>query len=158
MIIQVIGVSGCGKTTIAQKLSGVLGLPYYDADDFHPQENIDKMSRGEPLDDEDRAPWLQTLSKNLQDWEKTGGAILACSALKEKYRKVLGQGLELCHWIILEGSYDTILARMNKRKDHYMSGKLLKSQFEALEVPDYGIHIDIEKSPNEIIEIIKSNL
>ncbi|MGB5322972.1 gluconokinase [Lutimonas sp.] len=158
MIIQVIGVSGCGKTTIARKLSESMGLPYYDADDFHPQANIDKMSNGQPLNDEDRASWLATLSMNLQQWEQEGGAILACSALKEKYRKVLARGLDHCHWVFLSGSYELILERMNKRKDHYMSGEMLKSQFEALEVPAYGIHIDIQKSPEEIIEKIKSSL
>ena len=94
MIIQVIGVSGCGKSTIARKLSESLGIPYYDADDFHPKANIDKMSTGQPLDDADRAPWLAILSNNLQQWEKEGGAILACSALKEKYRQVLSKNLE----------------------------------------------------------------
>ena len=158
MIIQVIGVSGCGKTTIARKLSEAMGLPYYDADDFHPQENIDKMSSGQPLTDKDRASWLDTLSKNLQHWEKEGGAILACSALKEKYREILAQGLDQCYWIFLSGSYELILERMNKRKDHYMSGEMLRSQFETLEVPAYGIHIDIQKSPEEIIATIKSSL
>jgi carbohydrate kinase (thermoresistant glucokinase family) len=158
MIIQVIGVSGCGKTTIARKLSEAIGLPYYDADDFHPQENIDKMSSGQPLTDKDRASWLDTLSKNLQQWEKEGGAILACSALKEKYRQTLAQGLDQCYWIFLSGSYELILERMNKRKDHYMSGEMLRSQFETLEVPAYGIHIDIQKSPEEIIATIKSSL
>lgn len=158
MIVQVIGVSGCGKSTIAQKLSEDLGIPYYDADDFHPQENIDKMSSGRPLNDDDRASWLEVLSTNLQQWEKEGGAILACSALKEKYRRTLARNLNHCHWVFLYGSYELILKRMNKRKDHYMSGELLRSQFEALEVPEYGIHIDIQKSPEEIIAKIKSSL
>ena len=158
MIIQVIGVSGCGKSTIAKKLSESLNLPYYDADDFHPQENIDKMASGKPLNDQDRASWLATLAKNLERWEKEGGAVLACSALKEKYRQVLGQQLKENHWVFLKGSYELILDRMNKRKDPYMSGEMLRSQFEALEVPSYGIHIDIENSPEEIIETIKKNL
>lgn len=158
MIIQVIGVSGCGKTTIARKLSEAIGIPYYDADDFHPQENIDKMSSGKPLNDTDRSLWLETLSKNLQSWEKKGGAILACSALKEKYRMVLSQDLSNCQWVFLHGSYELILKRMSKRKDHYMGGEMLKSQFDILEIPNYGIHIDIQKSPEEIIAKIKSNL
>ena len=158
MIIQVIGVSGCGKTTIARKLSEEMGIPYFDADDFHPQENIDKMSSGQPLNDSDRASWLDTLSVNLQKWENEGGAILACSALKEKYRKVLSQHLSICHWVFLEGSYELILERMNKRMNHYMGGEMLKSQFDILEIPGYGIHIDIQKSPEEIIAKIKSNL
>lgn len=157
-IIQVIGVSGCGKSTIAKKLSEALGLPYYDADDFHPQSNIDKMASGQPLNDEDRSLWLKTLSENLQNWEKDKGAVLACSALKEKYRKVLGTGLKSCEWIFLSGSYELIYERMSKRKDHYMSEIMLKSQFDALEVPDYGIHVDISNSPEEIVEEIKSRL
>lgn len=158
MIIQVIGVSGCGKSTIAKKLSEEMGLPFYDADDFHPQANIDKMSSGRPLNDQDRASWLESLSKNLQKWEQQGGAILACSALKEKYRKRLAKGLNNCHWVFLSGSYDLIFERMSARKDHYMSEEMLRSQFETLEVPAYGIHVDINKSPEEIIEMIKSSL
>lgn len=158
MIIQIIGVSGCGKSTIARKLSESLGIPYYDADDFHPQKNIDKMGAGQPLTDKDRYPWLAILSKNLQEWEKEGGAILACSALKESYRQILSKGLDDCTWIFLEGSYELILERMKKRKGHYMSGEMLRSQFEALEAPTYGVHIDIKKSPEEIIAKIKSSL
>ena len=158
MIIQIIGVSGCGKSTIARKLSENLGIPYFDADDFHPKANIDKMSSGKPLNDADRAPWLAILSNNLKQWEKEGGAILACSALKERYRKVLSEGLDTCTWIFLEGSYELILERMQKRKGHYMGEKMLRSQFKALEVPDYGIHIDIQMSPEEIVAKIKSSL
>ena len=92
------------------------------------------------------------------EWEKQGGAILACSALKEKYRKILAKGLNNCYWVFLSGSYDLIFERMRKRKDHYMSEEMLRSQFEALEVPEYGIHVDIDKSPEEIVEMIKSSL
>ena len=158
MIVQVIGVSGCGKTTIARNLSKAIGIPYYDADDFHPKENVEKMKSGKALDDSDRASWLSSLSVHLQKWEKEGGAILACSALKEKYRTVLSQGLKDCHWVFLAGDYDLIYNRMSTRKGHYMSERMLKSQFDALEVPSYGIHIDINKSPEEIVNIIKSSL
>lgn len=158
MVIQVIGVSGCGKSTIARNLSKSLEIPYYDADDYHPKENVEKMKAGQALNDQDRASWLATLSDHLQQWEKEGGAILACSALKEKYRKVLSKGLKECHWVFLSGDYDLIYHRISKREGHYMSESLLKSQFEALEIPAYGIHIDINESPEEIINIIKSNL
>lgn len=158
MIIQVIGVSGCGKSTIAKLLSEDLGLPYYDADDFHPQENIKKMKGGRPLNDEDRTTWLAILSRNLQKWEAEGGAVLACSALKEKYREILTEGLKENHWVFLSGPYELIYERMQKRKNHYMSESMLRSQFDTLEVPDYGIHIDIALPPGEIIEKIKSKL
>ncbi len=158
MIIQVIGVSGCGKSTIARNLSKSLGIPYFDADDYHPKENIEKMKNGQALDDSDRASWLATLSSHLQQWDKNKGAVLACSALKEKYREVLSKGLKDCHWVFLSGDYELIYNRMTKREGHYMNEQMLKSQFEALEIPSYGIHIDINKSPEEIIKIIKSSL
>lgn len=158
MIIQVIGVSGCGKSTIARKLSKALNIPYYDADDFHPQVNVEKMRNGQPLNDEDRSSWLEALSMNLQQWEEKGGAVLACSALKEKYRMKLAENLSNCRWVFLHGSFELILERMEKRKDHYMGSEMLKSQFDILEVPNYGIHVDIQDSPEEIIAKIKSNL
>jgi len=155
MVIFVIGVSGCGKSTIAEKLSKETGIPYFDADDFHPQSNIEKMSRGEALTDEDRSSWLNTLSDKLQIWNKGQGAVLACSALKEKYRMTLSTNLEPCSWVFLSGSFELIQSRLNQRKGHYMGAKLLRSQFDTLEIPDYGIHIDIEEAPEEIIERIK---
>lgn len=158
MVVIVMGVSGCGKSTIAKKLSESLKLPFFDADDFHPAENIEKMGKGVPLNDGDRASWLASLSLHLEQWEKDGGAVLACSALKERYRVILAQHLSSCHWVYLHGSYELILDRMNKRKGHYMGGTLLKSQFEALEIPAYGLHVDIQKSPEEIIEEIKKSL
>ncbi|MDQ3550649.1 MAG: gluconokinase, partial [Bacteroidota bacterium] len=89
MIYIVMGVSGSGKTTIGQLLANALHLPFYDADDFHPVENIQKMAAGTPLTDEDRQQWLETLAGNIKLWSKEGGAVLACSALKEKYRIIL---------------------------------------------------------------------
>lgn len=154
MVIFIMGVSGCGKTTVGRMLSEQTGVPFYDADDFHPQANIEKMSRGEALTDADRASWLQTLSDHLQVWETQGGAILACSALKEKYRKVLSQNLENHTWVLLTGSFDLIYERIRDRRDHYMGASLLKSQFDTLEIPDYGIHIDINQAPEEIVEKI----
>lgn len=158
MIVIVMGVSGCGKTTIARELSKRLKLPFFDADNYHPQENIDKMSSGKPLNDKDRASWLEILSSNLQHWKADKGAVLACSALKEKYRKTLSQNMKEIHWVYLDGSYELIMNRINQRKGHYMSGKLLKSQFQALEIPQYGIHVDIAQSPEEIVDQIESDM
>jgi len=155
MIVFIIGVSGCGKSTIAKMLSEATGIPYFDADDFHSKANVDKMSRGQALTDADRASWLETLSDHVQKWDKENGAILACSALKEKYRMILSKNLKNCTWVFLSGSFDLIHGRMKERKDHYMRAELLQSQFDALEVPDYGIHVDITETPQEILKKIK---
>lgn len=159
MIIIVFGVSGSGKSTIAKGLSERLRLPFYDADDFHPQENIDKMSDGKSLSDEDRLPWLLSLADSINIWSQSEGAVLACSALKEQYRALLSTNFktEIC-WIFLKGSADLIKKRMDHRKGHYMSSKLLNSQFEDLEIPDYGLHVDISDHPDSIIDKIISNI
>lgn len=156
MIVIVLGVSGSGKSTIAGMLSRATGLPYYDADDYHPEENIAKMARGEALTDDDRAAWLQTLAEKMPLWNNTGGAVLACSALKEKYRQVLLTHTSEVFWVYLSGSYELIHQRIAGRKGHFMGTALLRSQFEALEVPNYGLHVDISESPDEICNRIIS--
>lgn len=159
MIFIVTGVSGAGKTTIGKQLSEKLKLPFYDADDFHPKENVAKMAHGIPLQDEDRESWLQTLANNIHTWNSKNGAVLACSALKEKYRKKLrGDPEQPITWIFLNSDYEVILSRLTSRKDHYFKPSLLQSQFEALEIPDYGLHIDVNKSESEIIEVIMNKL
>lgn len=151
------GVSGCGKTTIGGKLADRLGLPFYDADHFHPPSNIEKMKTGIPLNDQDRMPWLEELAANLRQWEKQGGAVLACSALKERYRQILQDDLQI-NWIYLEGTREMILARMESREAHYMSPTMLNSQLEVLEKPAYGLHIDISNSPELIVQQIITKL
>ncbi len=154
----IFGVSGCGKTTIGKLLADRMGLSFYDADDFHPKANVDKMSRGIALDDEDRKGWLDILSLNMEQWQEKGGAVLACSALKEKYRQKLSSRVNNPHWIYLKGSFELIEARLNERSGHYMGSELLRSQFDALEEPPYGLVIDIEQPPEQIIEQIMSKL
>jgi len=156
MIIIVMGVSGCGKTTIGKALAKTLNIKFYDGDDFHPQANIQKMSAGNPLNDTDREPWLKTLATNTQKWEADGGAIVACSALKESYRKIL-QSKTKVRWIYLKASYETIYKRM-KNRTHFMKPGMLQSQFDTLEEPTYGIHIDATLPPNEIVSNIIRNL
>ncbi|UCS93878.1 NADP-dependent phosphogluconate dehydrogenase [Echinicola marina] len=158
MIILLMGVSGSGKTTVGKMLSEALKLPFYDADDFHPEENIQKMRAGIPLNDLDRKPWLETLSVKLSDWEKEGGAILACSALKEAYRSILVQYGTLVDWFFLRGQASLIEERMESRQGHYMPTGLLASQLETLEIPRYAQSIDISQTPEKIVKDIMSNL
>ncbi|NND63544.1 MAG: gluconokinase [Flavobacteriaceae bacterium] len=154
MMIVIMGVSGCGKTTVGKLLADELQIPFYDADDFHPQSNIEKMKNGVPLDDSDRLPWLQMLSTEMNRWEQDGGAILACSALKESYRKLLSSQTSV-NWVYLHGSFDTILDRM-KTRQHFMKPEMLQSQFDTLEVPSYALELDITKNPEELVAEIQS--
>ncbi|MEB2775961.1 gluconokinase [Algoriphagus sp. D3-2-R+10] len=149
MLIIVTGVSGTGKTTIGLGLADALDLPFFDADNFHPIKNIEKMSQGFPLNDEDRMPWLQSLADLLVKHEKTGGAVLACSALKESYREIL-KGKENVHWIHLKGDRDLIWRRMLARKNHYMKATMLDSQFATWEEPRYGLKLNILQTPEEM--------
>lgn len=153
-IYYVMGVSGSGKTTLGQQLARHLGIPFFDGDDFHPPENIQKMAGGAPLDDEDRKGWLLRLNA-LAGKHKGSGAVIACSALKETYRKLLESGLEgKVRWIYLHGSYEQLHKRMQKRKGHFMPSELLRSQFETLEPPSYGIHIPVRLRPEEAVQRI----
>jgi carbohydrate kinase (thermoresistant glucokinase family) len=151
MIVVVMGVTGCGKTTVGKLVANHLGLPYIEGDQYHPKENILKMSNGIPLTDEDRYPWLRALSRELQVYEKQKGAVLACSALKEHYREILQQGLhEQINWIYLEGSEETLRERIKNRNGHFMPEGLLRSQLETLEIPAYAYTFSIEKQPEKI--------
>jgi 6-phosphogluconate dehydrogenase/gluconokinase len=152
------GVSGCGKTTIGKLLAEKLEIPYFDADDFHPQKNIDKMKDGIPLTDEDRYPWLVNLANKMADWDKNNGAVLSCSALKEDYRQILMSKVPQVTWVYLAGSYTVIAERMEKRGNHYMKSGMLQSQFETLEEPNYGIKVSILAAPHKIVESILSKL
>ncbi|MCP2044599.1 decarboxylating NADP(+)-dependent phosphogluconate dehydrogenase [Pontibacter sp. HSC-36F09] len=157
MIYIVMGVTGSGKTTVGQKLAGRLQLPFYDADDYHPLQSIDKMRQGIPLNDQDRAPWLAQLAGLIPFWETNGGAVLACSALKEDYRKRL-QTVPDISWIYLDGSRDTILKRLQTRHAHFMPPAMLESQLQALEKPAYGIHVDVSLSPEQIVQEVMTKL
>ena len=157
-MIVIMGVSGCGKTTIGKQLAKQLKLPYFDADDFHPPSNIDKMRQGIPLTDVDRFPWLTQLANNMKTWDKQGGAVLSCSALKESYRTLSASESKNVTWIYLKGSYDVIQSRLEQREGHYMKSNLLQSQFDTLEEPNYGIHVNIENTPEQILAYITSKL
>lgn len=150
MIILVTGVSGTGKTTIGQRLADHYRLPFFDADNFHPVENIKKMSSGTPLNDQDRRPWLDRLAEVLNTSIPTGGAVLACSSLKESYRQLLHINKEVV-WIHLKGSKEVIWKRMQARKNHYMKASMLDSQFATWEEPTYGFKLDINQTPDEMV-------
>jgi len=153
-IIFIIGVSGCGKSTIGKLLSKTLDIPFFDGDNFHPQSNIDKMASGHSLNDDDRREWLISLNTLSKNQITNQGAIIACSALKESYRELLSDSIKKhTTWVHLEGSKELILERM-KTRDHFMPISLLDSQFETLEVPDYGLHLSIIDSPETIITSI----
>lgn len=158
-IIVVMGVSGCGKTTIAKLLSEKTKIPFFDADDFHPKENVVKMSNGIPLKDEDRIPWLMALNAKMKEQLHNKGIVLACSALKERYREILNKGIYYVHWVYLEGDFETVKHRIEEREGHFMGVDLLQSQFDCLEEPAYGIKVDIKQTPDEVLDyIIKSTI
>lgn len=153
-VIYIMGVSGSGKTTIGQILSQQTGLPFFDADDFHPAANKEKMKAGIALTDEDRIPWLQNLHRLATDQSKIKGVIIACSALKEKYRNILTNGIKQPEFIFLQGTYEAILNRVEKRTGHFMPPKLLQSQFDSLEIPLHTFTVDIEQEPEKITQLI----
>jgi gluconokinase len=154
----VMGVSGSGKSSVGKLLADSLGWDFYDADDFHPPENVAKMASGIPLDDSDRTPWLTALHDLISSSLKADRpGVLACSALKERYRQRLTDGNDGVQIVYLKGSYDLIWSRMETRTDHYMKPHMLKSQFDALEEPANALTVDISASVDEIVrEIISS--
>lgn len=158
MFIILMGVSGSGKTTLGKRLAARLGWPFYDGDDYHPPENVAKMAAGIPLTDEDRVSWLETLAELIsQSLARGENGVLACSALKGKYREILRGGSENVEFVFLRGSYDLVLERLKGRTGHFMKADLLSSQFAALEEPADALRLEINRSEDELVnEIIES--
>lgn len=155
----VMGVSGSGKTSVGKSLAKHLGWDFYDADDFHPPENVAKMAKTIPLTDSDRAPWLAALHELISSsLAQNRPGVLACSALKERYRQKLLEGNDRVRLIYLKGSYDLIWSRMSARKDHYMKPHMLQSQFETLEEPSNALTVDITPPVDEILKVILQNM
>lgn len=161
-VIVVMGVSGCGKSTIAARLAERLGWQLAEADDFHSSASVAKMRGGTPLTDEDRWPWLEAIARWI-DAERAAGrpGIVACSALKRSYRDILIGPRQDVRLVYLKGGYELIAQRLAARRGHYMPLALLRSQFAALEEPapdEHAIVVDIATDPARIVETIRAAL
>ena len=152
------GVSGCGKTTLGKALADFLEHFFLEGDAFHSKENIEKMKRGTPLNDYDRIPWLKELNKEILESGKNG-VVVACSALKERYRSDLSKGIisKKILWIYLHSDLNTLKKRLEKRT-HFMPVSLLESQLEILEVPGNAIHLEAALTTKEQINQLQPYL
>ena len=162
MIVLLMGPAGSGKTTVGKLLASQLSWEFADGDDFHPPENIAKMSCGIPLTDQDRLPWLQAIREQMRQWQaQKRNGVLACSALKHNYREMLGihSNAPNVKLVYLQGSYDLLLERLHSRKGHYMKEQMLASQLADLEEPgEEALAIDVSSSPEQIVSQICSHL
>lgn len=158
VFLVVMGVSGCGKTTVAERVAEEISGVFLEGDAFHPPKNKAKMAAGTPLEDDDRWPWFDRLAAEARIILDSGAsAVLACSALKRRYRERLFDGFPEHRLVHLEGSYELIKARMDAREHEYMSSHLLLSQFEALEAPaeaEDALALSIEWAPDELVRAI----
>jgi gluconokinase len=158
VIVILIGVSGSGKTTLGQSLAKAIAAPFYDGDNYHSPAAKEKMKRGIALTDEDRFPWLERLALEMKKWnQEKPVTLLACSALKQKYRDLLSQEIPV-QWIYLKGSEKLIRQRLEARQGHFMNSKLLESQFADLEEPSDAITVDIAQEAAKIAEILVPHL
>ena len=158
MIVIVMGVVGAGKTTIGSMLAEKLHWEFFDADDFHPPSNVEKISNGTPLTDADRAPWLERLSEAIAKWiSDRRDVVLACSALKRTYRHELAVSPDV-KFVYLKGAAALIAERLRSRQGHFADDQILASQFADLEEPDAAITVDISDTPSEIVAKIRKHL
>jgi gluconokinase len=159
MIVVLMGVSGSGKTAVGEILAPELGCAWFDADDYHPAANVEKMRSGHPLTDADRWPWLDRLNELLRAEDAKGAsAVIGCSALKQIYRDRLAQGLGDVRWVHLKGSFELIMSRLQQRKHRYMPASLLQSQFDTLEEPRAAVTVDIADTPEVLASRIRASL
>ena len=154
MIVIVWGVAGSGKSTVANELARRLQCEAFDADDFHPKANIQKMAAGQPLNDRDRQPWLTDLRRLVDQYDADETAILACSALKASYRQILGFDQAYVRSVLLTGEYALIADRLKQRHNHFMPADLLRSQFDSLETAHNGLTLDVKTTTAELVDEI----
>ena len=158
MIIVVMGVAGSGKTTVGTLLAQAMKCPFLDGDSLHSRTNIDKMSRGVPLTDADRAPWLAAIhARILEAFERGLDLVVACSALKQQYRQLLEKDVRIT-WVYLKASAALIRARVRQRPDHFMKVDMVRSQFDALEEPTEALVVDASAAPNAVVGQILSQV
>jgi len=158
MIVIVMGVVGAGKTTVGSLLASQLGWDFADADDFHPQSNVEKIRHGIPLSDKDREPWLDRLRDQIEAWIASGkNVVLACSALKRTYRARLCAGPQV-QFVYLRGSAELIADRLRSRQGHFANDSILASQLADLEEPDKAFTAQITDTPERIVEEIRKGL
>ena len=161
MVVVLMGVSGSGKTTLGTLLAQRTGATFADADDYHSAANKAKMAAGTALTDEDREPWLETLNSVLKDWIATHqNGVLACSALKQKYRETLVANLpdKVVHFVFLDGSRELIAKRLAKRHHEFMTSGLLDSQLITLEPPKHAIRVLNDRAPDVVVDEILGKL
>jgi len=155
MVILIMGVSGSGKTTVGLLVARALQVPFVDGDDLHSRANISKMKEGLPLTDEDRIPWLNRVAAEMVRLEGQGGGVVACSALKESYRKILFGDVSFPVLLVyLKGTRDTLSQRLTQRTEHFMPPALLDSQLETLEEPDAALTLSVDLTPEILCDRI----
>lgn len=159
MVIILMGVAGAGKTTVGTRLAQSLGWHFIEGDAFHPPANVAKMAAGVPLTDEDREPWLAQLRGLIQEaLERGEPAVMACSALKERYRERLTVDPVQVKWVYLWAPRELIASRLARRTGHFMPLSLLDSQFEALEAPEEALKVDVTPGPDAVVAELRARL
>ena len=159
MTFIVMGVAGCGKSTVGKLLADTLGWKYIEGDEYHPEENVKKMSSGIPLNDDDRYGWLVSLRTEIEKAKVKGESIvLGCSALKEKYRAILRKNDDDITFVFLKGSFEIIQQRLEKRAHHFMKAGMLQSQFDALEEPADALVCEVTMTPEEIVHHVLNKM